>query len=341
MGMITNILLGDWYHSAQSIRTSEEYNVEAFVGDDSDDENVLSQSQAGLEEVIEEEQETTKADTQSAVKKLPVHEVATNELYTHEVLALLSCFVFPLLGAYLLHTIRSQLSRPSEGLVSDYNLTIFVLASELRPMAHLVKLIQARTLHLQRLVESKPFERAKRNTPGDVEDLIQRIEELEARTLTEVSGPSDHSMSTKQTSTIIIEVRKNLQPDLDALTRAVRRYEKRAITQAIQTESKLQELEARLNDAISLAAAAANNGLRQRGFTGIIADFTAASVILPLQLFGALTRLPFKILTSTIGFGRNMVTGPQQSTGGRKGSSSRSTSHNRVGDRLQGKIIRR
>ena len=48
-----------------------------------------------------------------------------------------------MLGAYLLHTIRGQLTRPSEGLVSDYNLTIFLCAAEIRPVSHLIKMIHA------------------------------------------------------------------------------------------------------------------------------------------------------------------------------------------------------
>ena len=99
--------------------------------DEESADDVLSFSQATMEEVPEEG-ERAPTPSPEPLRRLPAHEAATNELYTHEVLALLSCFLFPLLGAYLLHTIRSQLSRPSEGLVSNYNLTIFLLASELR-----------------------------------------------------------------------------------------------------------------------------------------------------------------------------------------------------------------
>ncbi|PMD36776.1 hypothetical protein L207DRAFT_433170 [Hyaloscypha variabilis F] len=287
----------DWYHSAQAIRKKEEYDGDTMVLEESEDDNALSFSTATLEEVL----------------------------------ALLSCFVFPMLGAYLLHTIRSQLTRPSEGLVSNYNLTIFLLASELRPMAHLVKLIQSRTLHLQRVVNSNPYDSIKGKGLGDVGDLNRRLEDLEARaSIAEVPPNADPTLSGKQSAVLTTEVRRTLQPDLDALNRAVRRYEKRATLQAFQTESRLHELEARLNDAISLAAAAANNGQRQRGFTGIIVEWAATAIVLPVQAFGALAALPFKAMSVVLSYGKRRFIGAAPSTDkGKKAVNGRYTSSGR------------
>ncbi len=106
---------------------------------------------------------------------------ALGELYIHEVTALVCCFVFPVVGAYLLHAIRNQLSRPSEGLVSNYNLTIFLLAAEIHPLSHLIKLVQARTLHLQRVVNASPFKREPAPTAAEVEELVRRLDSLESR----------------------------------------------------------------------------------------------------------------------------------------------------------------
>ncbi|KAG0652327.1 Carboxylesterase [Hyphodiscus hymeniophilus] len=300
----------DWYHSAQSIRNKEEYNGDIMVEEESEDD-VLSFSQATMEEVPEEE---APKPSPKPIRRLPAHESATNELYTHEVLALLSCFIFPLLGAYLLHTIRSQLSRPSEGLVSNYNLTIFLLASELRPMAHLVKLIQSRTLHLQRVVNANPYDTVNGKDTGEIKDLVRRLEDLETRSSTAEPSPatsSEPALNGKQSAVLTTEVRRTMQPDLDALNRAVRRYEKRATLQAFQTESRLLDLEAKLNDAISLAAAAANNSHRQRGFTAIIVEWVATAIVLPLQAFAALASLPFKTIITLINFGKTSVTASQ------------------------------
>ncbi|CAK7563791.1 MAG: hypothetical protein SEPTF4163_001668 [Sporothrix epigloea] len=116
-----------------------------------------------------------------------------SELYRHEILALLSCFVFPVLGAYLLHGLRSQLTRPSEGLISNFNLTVFIMAAEVRPLRHFLQLVQSRTLHLQRTVHANPYraeeERYRKRRAQEeqeqnqvLSELLQRFETLERQT---------------------------------------------------------------------------------------------------------------------------------------------------------------
>jgi hypothetical protein len=341
---VTDFFCRDWYYSAQTIRKKDEYNVDTFVDEESGDEKNADDSQAPLEDVPEDgpapNQETKRTG------RLPAHETASNELYRHELLALLSCFLFPLIGAYLLHSIRGYLSRPSEGLVSNYNLTIFLLASELRPVSHLFKLIQARTLHLQRVVHTNSYDNVNGESVSDVKDLIRRLDDLESRVLaTELnstSGTSEPSVNNKQAALITTEVRRTLQPELDALNRAVRRYEKRATIQTMQTESRLLDLEARLADAISLAAAAAQSGQQYRyGVWSVLIEWVASGIVLPLQAFGALASLPFKTIVALIGFGKATIIGrpPERS---RKTAAGKPTSQGRIGtDRLQGKGLKR
>ncbi len=325
----------NWYHSAQSIRKKEEDNIDPIITDESEDDNALSFSQTTLDEVPEEPVEPTP----KPARRLPAHESATNELYMHETLALLSCFLFPMLGAYLLHTIRSQLTRPSEGLVSNYNLTIFILASELRPMAHLVKLIQSRTLHLQRVVNSNPYANSNGKPRADVDELVRRLEDLEARSSIPATPQpsSEPTLNGKQSAVLTTEIRRSLQPDLDALNRAVRRYEKRATIQAFQTESRLHELEARLNDAISLAASAA----RQRGFADIVVEWAAKVVVIPVQAMGAVASLPFKAAMAIFSFGRTKVASRPAPERGRKpvNGTGRHPSHGRSREQLPGSRI--
>ncbi|EPE30039.1 hypothetical protein GLAREA_13087 [Glarea lozoyensis ATCC 20868] len=299
----------DWYHSAQSIRMNEEDDLHTY-DEDSEDENGLSSSQT-LEEVPEDEASEPISPPPRTTRPSQKRETATKELYRHEIFALLSCFVFPLLGAYLLHFLRSQLSRPSEGLVSNYNLTIFLMASELRPVSHLIKLVQSRTLHLQRVVNANPYSKVNGNSSYDLKGLLRRLEEVEARgPSSEPTANPEAQLTGKQSASLITDVRKTLQPDLDALNRAVRRYEKRATLQAFQTESRLVNLESRLTDAISLAAAAANNGQRNRGFTGIIIEWAATAVVLPIQASGAIASLPFKTAVAIINYGKSKIIGP-------------------------------
>lgn len=176
----------------------------------------------------------------------PPQQAAYRELRRNELWALIACFAGPVIGAYLLHAIRSQLTRPSEGLVSNYNLTIFVMAAEVRPISHIIKLKHARIAHLQRTVRVDP------ERPGklDPQEISNRLADMEARLATPCTTRD------AETGKISAMVRLELQPQLDALNRAVRRYEKRQAAQSIQNEARFQELESRLNDALSLAAAA-------------------------------------------------------------------------------------
>jgi hypothetical protein len=120
----------------------------------------------------------------------PVRVAAESEMRRNEVVALAACFVGPLVGGWMLHTVRSQLSRPSEGLVSNFNLAVFVLAAELRPAAQVVKLVRARALHLQRLVHRLPRSRVE-EVERRVEGLSEEVRELAALTQRAVERDPD------------------------------------------------------------------------------------------------------------------------------------------------------
>ncbi|KAL8707489.1 MAG: hypothetical protein Q9220_007479 [cf. Caloplaca sp. 1 TL-2023] len=223
---------------------------------------------------------------------------AASELRMHELLALFACFLSPLLGAWLLHAIRAQLSRPSEGLVSNYNLTIFLLAAEVRPLSHLIKMVQARTLHLQRKIGTYPHEELNTDTATTTQ-LSKRLDELEAFAAQSLPNGKASNPDGELKDQIKADVRNSMQPDLDALNRAVRRYEKRIVALTMQTESRLQELESRMSDAITLAAAAERSSTQQRGRRGssalIILDWASAAILLPARTAWAVISFPAKL----------------------------------------------
>ena len=228
-------------------------------------------------------------------------EAAQKELQMHELLALSSCFLFPVIGAWLLHAIRGQLSRPSEGLVSNYNLTVFLLASEIRPVSHLVKMIQARTLFLQRVVNLNSTDNDQRLDSGQLTNLLKRVEELEAHIADAAESSSKNAAlaadinTAKLAAQAISETRKRFQPELDALNRAVRRYEKRTTISSLQTEARLQDLESRLKDVVVLAAAAQRNTENQsRNFMLILLNWMCAVVVVPVQSVWFLVQLPVR-----------------------------------------------
>jgi hypothetical protein len=223
---------------------------------------------------------SSKAVPKEAPADAAARQNAQSELRRHEVTALLCCLLFPLMGALLLHGIRAQLSRPSEGLVSNFNLSVFLLASEIRPLAHLVRLVRKRTLYLQRVVKKHPASPVPSSTDRLPEDILQRIQSLESLSTT----PTDNSQLQQKITT---DVRLSVQPSLDALNRAVRRYEKRATLQSMQTEARLQELESRLQDALVLAAAAAKG-------SGVVAPVGYHPPNSASSFFWSFTTAPFR-----------------------------------------------
>ena len=292
----------EWYHSAQSTQTTS-----YPPGEDSFTDDAITEAGSEIEgEKLEASHETAKNSTSEFSKtnngRLLSQSSSASELRLHELIALSTCFVSPVIGAWLLHTIRSQLSRPSEGLVSNYHLTIFLLAAEVRPLGHLIKLVQARTLYLQHSLYLSSIEGAMGHDPQKLQDLSARLDDLEAHIAPSATGFAKDSLPPATTAQVTAQVRKSLQPDIEALNRAVRRYEKRATLLSMQTESRLQDLEYRMADAITLAAAV-ERSITQRpkhssAFT--LLDWVCAVIVIPVQTIMVCTNLPAKAVRTTV-----------------------------------------
>ncbi len=158
-------------------------------------------------------------------------------------------------------------------------------------------MIQARTLHLQRIVATNPHSPSDSISPSSLEALQARLGELENHVADTTSNGSSSKSAPQDLTT---QIRKNVQPDLEALNRAVRRYEKKATLLTMQTESRLQELEKRMGDAITLAAAAerSSQSNRQRRGSGVslMVDWVATMTMLPLQIAWTAFSLPGRII---------------------------------------------
>lgn len=293
-----------WYHDTQAVKIPEnlEDSTSTILEEDEEDEETESDAATKTSD-----RRKTKP---SGISRSSQRVAAASELRAQELAALLFCFIGPMFGAYLMHAIRAQLSRPSEGLVSNYNLSIFLLAAELRPCAHLIKLMQARTLHLQRVVRSSGNERVDQ---GQLSDINKRLGEMEAHVadLT-TKNPMLVEGVSATSSDVEKQVRNAFQPQVDALNRAVRRYEKRAAAQTMQTEARLQDLENRLRDALSLAAAAAHHSQRP-GWVPTILEWTAIAFMLPLQGMFALTIYPFQLGYTMLFTAKNVAFGQSKS----------------------------
>jgi hypothetical protein len=289
----------DWYHASQQIEyvdvDQEHFNDTILEEDEESDETQGEDTQdsprpksSDGSTTVEKENTQTPTDTQKQ---------ASRQLAREEVIALIACFVGPILGAYILHTIRSQLTRPAEGLVSNYNLTIFIMAAELRPVSHLIKLKEEKMLHLQRIVRYNS-----RDTLGkaDAQQIYQKLANVEARIAQPVSNTD------VDTSKISATVRQTLQPQLDALNRAVRRYEKRQAAQSIQIEARFAEVDTRLKDALSLAAAAARTG-QKPGIISVFLAWIANAVTYSLHMSWAVFMYPFRLTAAMAAEARSLL----------------------------------
>lgn len=260
--------------------------------------------------------------------------------------------MFPLIGAWLLHTIRGALSRPSEGLVSNYNLTIFLLAAEIRPFAHLLRMVQGRTLYLQRVVAAPVSEDNDKFSESQILDLTRRLEELETHVADKaLAGSSQNSgdntsqgqaHSQDEVAQIVADVRKAIQPELDALNRAIRRYEKRTTMIAVQTDARLNQLETQAGDAMALAAATQRSvSDRHQTFAFVLLDWIAAIVVIPTQTAIQLLNLPARAVSWCLVSVKVLVVGnkkPRRTNKGKKPVTRTESSRRRAAPTKEGAI---
>ncbi|KAK0328855.1 hypothetical protein LTR82_000788 [Friedmanniomyces endolithicus] len=302
----------DWYYSAQRVRRDVEVDMDSASDElDGSDETAVDTASSAEDSPLRlpaDGKDTTGISKTGSRKRV---EAAAN-LRRQETLGLLSTFICPALAAYLLHIIRAQLSRPSTGLVSDYNLSIFLLAAELRPARQLGRLITNRTLHLQRLVNNADdVFSSSASDNSTIHSLTTRLAALEAKLSDHALVPSTTALAQKTDVTdLSTEMRKRYEPRLEGLERAVRRYEKRSTTLAMLTEQRLNSLDSRLQDALSLAAVAAQHSQRRAGVFAYLLETATVAIALPMRLAWTVCVWPFVILEDMYERVKALMLGP-------------------------------
>lgn len=284
----------DWYHAAQmQRRVGSGEGLDTMPGLDEDDLAVETGSSGNNSPKHESNGDALPNGEEDPLEHTRKEEAAA-ELRRLEVLALISTFLFPILAAYLIHIIRGQLSTSSTGLVSDFNLCIFLLAALIRPSRHLIRLITARTLHLQRTVTglSDPFSPS---TSGP--SLAARIADLEAKLSAHTLLPPNQAPSfanKNDVNDLFVELRKRYEPRFDALDRAMRRYEKRSTTLALQVDQRLAQIDTVVQDTLSLAAQAARQS--QRGYVARMLEGMSRAFMVPLKVLLGVLLWPVKVV---------------------------------------------
>jgi hypothetical protein len=283
----------EWYHEArqrQYIDTGEPLYHDTIYEEDEEGMSASPERPGSATSTAEESKST--AGMTPTPKVSDAYESARAELRRTEMMAFAACFLGPLLGAYLLHTIRSQFThRTRDGIVTDLNLTIYLLGAEMRPISRLMRMVNERTLHLQRVLKSEPRDQSR---PATAQDLPQRLAELEARFDKPLSNSNNVDISK-----ISAEVRQSMQHQLDALNRAVRKYEKRHMAQSIQIEARFQEIDVRLKDTLSLAAAAARTG-QKPGIFATTVSWIVSVFTYGVQVAWDISLYPFRTVSSLI-----------------------------------------
>ncbi|KAK4106707.1 hypothetical protein N658DRAFT_563470 [Parathielavia hyrcaniae] len=289
-----------WYHAAQQVRQDQEaVLMEALELEDAELAEPAARTPASDSESISSTAPSP-ADKQEQSRQAGA---ALAQLQTLEVAALVVCFVAPAAATYLLSRVRSHLSRPPQSLVSDFNLTIFLLAAEIMPLKHCIKLVLAHTLHLQRIVNSNPY-RAVHITPAKYRDMVQRLEALEARAPPVAPPPPPPSppasnpdeefdgqggggrargrINAEQLRDDVTRaVRAAITPDVDGVIRAVRRYEKKTSALTEDMERQMRDIRARLDDAIALSAVVARSNAEGSGW-GLLGKVAGGLMRLPI-----------------------------------------------------------
>lgn len=285
-----------WYEGARTIRIADTPSPTpgpATYGDESDGKHTTDDDD--MEGAGDE-----KNDHHEKAMELERQYVARQELQIHEVLALALCFLGPVLGAYVLHVIRARLSHSVDELVSNLHLSLFVLGAELRPLRHLLKMVQKRTLHLQKVVREDPHatEKVDDATLKEVEGRLNNME-IEIRAIKAANQPTVPSSAFTNSIESLKKSQGTLQSQIDALNRAVRRYEKRVTAQSIQTDARLNGLEERLQDALSLAAAAASHS-QKPGIVLALLQWISQSLRLFLEAARAAALYPVSLATELL-----------------------------------------
>ncbi|KAK3296208.1 uncharacterized protein B0H64DRAFT_165395 [Chaetomium fimeti] len=279
-----------WYNLAQQVRADNEPAFEESLKAQGDE----SPTKPGSDSESLNGPHRPKADKYDRTRQA---DAALDRLQSLETMALATCFLAPAFATYLLYSVRYLLSPPSESLVSSFNVAIFLMAAEIPPLSHSIRLILARTLHLQRIVNTNPY-RVVPVTASNYRELLARVKELEARTLEQsgrarcegcdcIDSQKKQHAARQLREDVTRDVRAAVGPEIDGVIRAVRRYERKTSTLTDETERRLADLRQRLDDVIALSAVAARNNAGGWGFLGTLA--AAGWLALSFPVAAALT----------------------------------------------------
>ncbi|KAF8439986.1 hypothetical protein L210DRAFT_3541360 [Boletus edulis BED1] len=153
------------------------------------------------------------------------HRATLSELHTLEIFYLTLSILSPFLGATLLRTIVASFAGPST--VSWFSLSLFVLATGMRPWKHGIQRLRQRTSDLHTIIHYPPSDAQK------MEALVARVAQLE----------SELKSSRKRSEYVNSEMYEHVEDAIEMIEIAARRQEKKTEVSKAFVEGRLLKLE--------------------------------------------------------------------------------------------------
>ncbi|KAG0163508.1 hypothetical protein DFQ30_011447 [Apophysomyces sp. BC1015] len=152
------------------------------------------------------------------------------ELRRHELVGLIWVIVSPAVAGYTLQYSRYFLSN-HERYLSAFNVTVFVLAASLKPLAHVMTLLRERTLYLQSEVQMQ-------ETP--TETFQKKLDCMEEELL-----GLQRAFATKKD---LGQVTNGLTPTIQQLSKAVKRLEKKEMAFRSLSEDQFATVDQKIRE---------------------------------------------------------------------------------------------
>lgn len=188
-------------------------------------------------------------------------ESIATELRRHEFAGLIWVTLSPVLAGYTLHYSRSYLSS-ADKYISTFNISVFVLAALIKPLSHIMTLVQDRTLYLQSELVAPESE---------LQSLKKRFEVLddEVHILKE-------AYATKKD---LGQIADDINPAIHHLAKTLRRIEKRENALKDWAEEQFTSLETKMREFDEYICYRIEQDQRQEAHGGV-----ASLMLIPLNI---------------------------------------------------------
>ncbi|KAF9902879.1 hypothetical protein EC991_004391 [Linnemannia zychae] len=155
---------------------------------------------------------------------------AAASLRRQEFFSLLLVLASPFLGGYTLQYLKTFFSS-YENYLSALNIELFIIASGIRPLTHLISLLKARALHLQEQVHYPDSE---------VESLKRKVASIETE-LTQLR----RAFATKRD---VLQVQDSVEPTLHQLTKQIKRHDKKEVQLRSYAEERFASIDEKMRE---------------------------------------------------------------------------------------------